>query len=106
MAQIERLEGSGQVRLDLQDGRNLLFESVALPDGCRMLTYADITPLAEAVAAAESANRAQAAFLSGRRPEPRQPLHARSEERRVGKERGSPCRSQWSPKNNTTKTTK
>src|SRR3546814_12967089 len=76
MAQIERLEGSGQVRLDLQDGRNLLFESVALPDGCRMLTYADITPLAEAVAAAESANRAKADFLSGMSHELRTPRNA------------------------------
>jgi signal transduction histidine kinase len=76
MAQIERLDGSGQVRLDLQDGRSLLFESVTLPGGQRMLTYVDITPMTEAVAAAESANRAKSDFLSGMSHELRTPLNA------------------------------
>ncbi|WP_370154313.1 ATP-binding protein [Ferrovibrio sp.] len=76
MAQVERLDGSGQVRLDLQDGRHLLFESVTLPNGQRMLTYADVSPLVEAVQAAESANRAKADFLSGMSHELRTPLNA------------------------------
>src|SRR3546814_10547501 len=45
MAQIERLEGSGQVRLDLQDGRNLLFESVALDRKSTRLNSVTNAPL-------------------------------------------------------------
>lgn len=76
LTQIQRLEGSGPTRLDLQDGRSLLFESAVLPNGQRMLTYADVTPLTEAVATAESANRAKSDFLSGMSHELRTPLNA------------------------------
>lgn len=76
MTQIERLDGSGQVDLDLQDGRTLRSESVTLPNGQRMITYMDITPLIEASRAAEGANRAKSDFLSGMSHELRTPLNA------------------------------
>jgi signal transduction histidine kinase len=75
IAQVRNPNGSGQVRIDLADGRSYLMESVPVPPDMRMLTYTDATSMVATLRAAEAANRSKAYFMAGMGHELRTPLN-------------------------------
>lgn len=75
VSQIRNPIGSGQVRVDLSDGRSYVVESVQISKEMKMVTYMDVTVLVSAIKEAETANRAKADFLTSMSHELRTPLN-------------------------------
>lgn len=75
VSQINGPIDSGQVRVDLSDGRCYLIESVRISKEMKLVTYTDATALVSAITRAESANQAKAEFLTGMSHELRTPLN-------------------------------
>jgi signal transduction histidine kinase len=75
VSQIRSPIGSGQVRVDLSDGRSYVIESAQISKEMKMVTYMDVTILVSAIKEAETANRAKADFLTSMSHELRTPFN-------------------------------